>query len=253
MSFDFSQTQRDKISAWVLDVIFPPRCVACRAFGPDLFCETCRTTLQPIRAPFCRRCGAPFDPLAQAHECADCHANRYHGAPPFDAIRSGFAFTGALRPAVHQLKYKGKIALAPRLAPLLWQTWQSDDVLKQQNFALLCPVPLHSWRRWRRGYNQSALLAANLSKLSGVPCGDVLIRTRRTPPQVGLNEKERLQNMRGAFEVDKSALRHHNPAHGAILLIDDVCTTGATLAECARVLKTANVAPVCGLTLARQL
>jgi ComF family protein len=209
--------------------------------------------LQPIVAPFCVRCGIPFDPLAHsANECADCRSNRYHGAPPFDALRSAFTFTGAMRPAVHRLKYNGKTALAVPLAVVLNELLQ-NNALPNNDLKLICPVPLHPWRRWRRGYNQSALLAANLSRFCGVPYGEVLYRTRRTPPQVGLNEKQRLANVKDAFAVQQRALQLLNPTQGAVLLIDDVCTTGATIAECARILRKAGITQVYALTLARQL
>ncbi len=238
----------------VLDAIFPPRCAGCRAFHPTLFCEPCQKTLQPVKSPFCLRCGAPFDPLAHAAaECADCRANRYHGAPPFDALRATFTFEGALRPAVHTLKYRGKIALAEPLSALLWHTLQNDALLRQTTFAALCAVPLHPWRRWRRGYNQSALLAEKLSSRCDIPVAQLLKRIRRTPPQVGLNEKQRLENVRGAFALPEDIWRDWNAKSGPVLLIDDVCTTGATLAECARTLKAAGVPEVYGLTLARQL
>ncbi len=137
-------------------------------------------------------------------ECADCRANRYHRAPPFDAVRSVYTFEGALRPAIYNLKYRGKIALAEPLSALLLQTLQCDSVLSQQKFAALCPVPLHPWRQWRRGYNQSTLLAEKLGFRCGVRSLELLKRVRRTPPQVGLNEKQRLENIRGAFAVHES-------------------------------------------------
>ncbi|HEY0075296.1 MAG TPA: ComF family protein [Abditibacteriaceae bacterium] len=240
------------------DAIFPPRCAGCRAFYPDLFCESCHKTLQPIGAPFCLCCGTPFDALAHAAaECADCRANRYHGAPPYAALRSAYAFEGALRPAVYNFKYKGKTALAEPLSAILEHTLQSDPTLQHQNFAALVPVPLHPWRHWRRGYNQSALLAEHLSHKIGVPTLELLLRTRRTGSQVGLTEKQRLENVRGAFASNHKLMSQFSNRicnqTGAVLLIDDVCTTGATLAECARVLQGAGVAQVFALTLARQL
>ena len=236
------------------DAIFPPRCAGCRAFCPTLFCESCQKTLRPIRAPFCLRCGAPFDPLAHAaSECADCRSNRYHGAPPYAVLRAAYAFEGALRPAVYSFKYKSKIALAEPLTEILEHTLHHDAALQNQNFAAIVPVPLHPWRRWRRGYNQSALLAECLSRRIGVPTLDLLQRRRRTPSQVGLSEKQRLENVRGAFALNDKVINSLEKLSGPVLLIDDVCTTGATLAECARALQSAGMGEVFGLTLARQL
>ena len=251
----FSFRQLTKVALQITrDAIFPPRCAGCRAFYPTLFCERCRKTLRPICAPFCRRCGIPFDPLAlAADECADCRANRYHPEPSYTALRAAYAFEGALRPAVHSFKYKGKIALAEPLSDILEHTLQSDALLQNQRFAVLVPVPLHPWRHWQRGYNQSALLAEHLSRKIGVPSFELLQRTRRTPSQVGLTEKQRLANVHGAFCCNEKLWQKIAPVSGAALLIDDVCTTGATLAECSRVLQSAGIADVSGLTLARQL
>lgn len=236
-----------------LDAVFPPRCAGCGDFCAALFCPDCRATLRLIVAPFCGRCGFPFDPLAHAAvECAACRANRYHVAPPFAALRSVFTFEGALRPAVHSLKYKGKIVRAAPLAALLHEFLQSQTAIPA-DLALVAPVPLHPLRRWRRGYNQSELLARELAKTLGVPDGEVLRRTRRTPPQVGLSAKARRENVRDAFAADERALERLNPSRGPVLLIDDVCTTGATIAECARALRVAGVAEIYALTLARQL
>jgi ComF family protein len=244
-----------------LDAIFPPRCAGCGVWSGELFCAACRATLRPIAAPFCARCGLPFNPLAHAADlCADCRPNRYHAAPPFDMLRSPYAFEGALRHAVHRFKYQGKIALAAPLAALL------DEFLKTQNhpsaniprerLALLVPVPLHSWRRYRRGYNQSGLLARELGRRLDVPVADALRRVRHTAPQVELSARDRAANVRGAFAINAGfdAAPLHGDAvqsPGAVLLIDDVCTTGATLRECTRVLKQAGAPEVYALTLAR--
>ena len=179
------------------------------------------------------------------------------GAPPFAALRSAFVFEGALRGAVHQFKYRGKVARAAPLAALLGEFLRRDDGIPigipATQLALLAPVPLHPWRRWRRGYNQSALLAQELGRSLGLPHGEILRRTRHTPPQVGLSARARQENVKGAFVADRRALDKWNPSRGAVLLLDDVCTTGATLRECAKALKSAGVAEVYALTLARQL
>jgi ComF family protein len=251
-----------------LDAIFPPRCAGCRTWSRPLFCPACRATLTPLAPPFCAVCGKPFDPLAHsAAECADCRANRYHPAPPFQAMRSVYAFENAMRHAVHRFKYNGKIALAAPLAGLLHDYLrhppeagheEKDAVpaIPVAGLALLTPVPLHPWRRYRRGYNQSALLARELSRglaRSGDPVavGEVLRRTRHTPPQVGLTAKDRVENVAGAFAIDAARLEQLNPQRGPVLLLDDVCTTGSTLRECAAVLRKAGVKEVYALTLAR--
>jgi competence protein ComFC len=240
----------------LLDAVFPPRCAGCRTWSEELFCEPCQASLHPIEAPFCERCGIPFDTqLYTAAECAACRANRYHAAPPFEALRSVFAFEGALRHAVHRFKYEDKTALATPLAGLLrgflLQSSTEKRNIPVEDICAVVPVPLHAWRRYRRGYNQSELLARELGRLLHVPTINALTRVRHTTPQVELRKKQRRDNVRHAFAMHEEA--RHYCSKGAVLLIDDVCTTGATLGECARVLKEAGLPRVYALTLARQL
>jgi competence protein ComFC len=245
-----------------LDAIFPSRCAGCGTWSETVFCPACRALLHPIVAPMCDCCGYPFDPLAHsAALCAECRPNRYHAAPPFEALRSVYTFEGPLRHAMHRFKYADKRALAEPLAALLHdflrkqRSSQSPSIpsLPCDRLALITPVPLHSWRHYRRGYNQSELLARALGDALEVPVGTVLRRIRHTVPQVELVAKRRAENVSGAFSVDAGALRTLNPRNGPVLVLDDVCTTGSTLRECARVLKAAGAPEVYALTLARQL
>ncbi len=108
-------------------------------------------------------------------------------------------------------------------------------------------------RRWRRGFNQSELLARELSRLSAVPVVPLLHRTRATPPQVGLKAAARLENVKDAFAIDEKLFERHNARKQPILLLDDVFTTGATLRECAKTLRKAGAGEICAITLARHL
>ena len=241
-----------------LDAIYPPRCAGCRAWGKPLFCDACRGAIQPLVPPFCARCGIPFDPLALAADiCADCRSNRYHREPPFGLLRSVYIFDGPMRDAMHRFKYQEKTALdepfAALLADYLRQPPAAYPAIPLDAIALVCPVPLHPWRRYRRGYNQSLLLSRALGRDLGLPAAEILKRTRYTSTQVGLSRVSRATNVRGAFGVQKDKLERINPQMGAVLLVDDVCTTSATLRECAVVLKAAGVPEVYAVTLARQL
>jgi ComF family protein len=170
-------------------------------------------------------------------------------------LRSVFAFEGALRDAVHRFKYQDKLALAAPLAGLLHeflvQSSTQERRIPVENIGAVVPVPLYAWRHYRRGYNQSELLARKLGRSLHVPMMNALTRVRHTTPQVELRKKQRRDNVRGAFALREEAARHSDK--GGVLLIDDVCTTGATLSECARVLKAGGFAAVYALTLARQL
>ena len=266
MSLDIALLSRRALSVQnlLLDAIFPPRCAGCRKWSREIFCTECRAALKPIQQPFCLFCGKPFDPLLHnAQVCAGCRANRYHRAPPFRVLRSLYFFDGPIRNAIYRLKYQGKTAHTAPLAELLRNYLMRQDRkashIPVERISLVVPVPLHPWRLYRRGYNQSTLLATELAKQlrqscdkAGPTMAGVLRRIRHTPAQVGLKAKERAANVRGAFAFDEAALQRANVGNGAVLLIDDVCTTQATIHECARVLVRAGISEVYAITLARQ-
>lgn len=196
----------------------------------------------------CQICGAPFDPLAfSASICAECRPK----TPPFMAARSAFYFDGPLRESIHRLKYQEKTALAARLAPLLAQAIARDAILGEFQPQWIVAVPLHRARQKKRGFNQSALLARELGESLGVPVAELLRRVRDTPPQVGLNQKQRAENVRGAFEINAALFAQLEVKGAKILLLDDVFTTGATMRECAQVLKKPGAGEICAITLAR--
>ncbi len=229
-----------------LDALFPPRCAGCFAFCRAPFCARCAPTARVPLPPFCRVCGHPFDPGA-FHDalCADCREAKSN----FDCARAAFLFEGAPRLAIHRFKYNGKSALGERLAPFLHRVLERDETLRDLRFDYIAPVPLHARRERKRGFNQSEVLARALAPSINVAFAHALVRTRPTTPQVGLRAKERVNNVRGAFSV---APKFELPTGAFVLLVDDVFTTGATLRECAKVLRRAGAATVCAVTLARQ-
>jgi ComF family protein len=178
----------------------------------------------------------PVDPHLA---CEACLRRR----PAVDAVRACGAFQGPLRQAIHRLKFANERYLAVPLAGLLADAW---------NFAppsadTLVPVPLSCARERQRGYNQSALLAREAGRLLALPVDcDALVRTRETPPQMGLHREQRLTNLRGAFRADPARVRGRK-----VCLVDDVSTTGATLAACAAALRQAGATAVFALVLAK--
>ena len=230
-----------------LDAVFPPRCIACGDWleTETLFCAQCEKTLGRIAPPFCARCGTPLE-NQRVSLCADCRQT----SPHFDALRAVWLYERGAREAIHELKYNARTSLAKPLGARL------ADLISQPPFPreiILVPIPLHSWRRFRRGFNQSELLAREIHRVRSnstvLPSG-LLRRARWTTPQVELDEQQRAQNVKGAFEVDAGILR--TLPHWPVVLIDDVATTAATLDECARVLKGAGVPQVFAATLARR-
>ena len=248
-----SLPSRQKVSETLLDAFFPPRCGGCSRFSKAMFCEFCRPRLRRLGYPRCRICGMAFDPnTLPAPECADCRANRYHAAPAFAAARSLYYFEGPLRDAVHRFKYAECTSLAAGLGGEIADLVRTDLVFSAMEFAAVVPVPLHPIRRWRRGFNQSELLAEAFARRTGVPMVPLLGRPRLTPTQVGLSKVERAANVRGIFEADSARLERSGARGRPVLVIDDVFTTGATLAECARTLRKAGTGPVYAVTVARE-
>jgi len=154
-------------------------------------------------------------------------------------------FDGVLQKAIHHFKYLNVRGLAKPLGDLLLA--QMNDPAPPVD--VIVPVPLHRQRERERGYNQAALLARRLAQRTGLPLAEhALRRTRQTPPQVGLSAPERWANVAGAFACGSPDLSTRHP-----LLVDDVCTTGATLSACARALRAGGAETVWAVTLARPI
>ena len=150
---------------------------------------------------------------------------------------------GAIRDAIHALKYRNLRAAAPTLGRLLANWLESTPVPGEA----LVPVALHNRRLRDRGYNQSALLAKEVGKRTGLPViEDVLVRTRDTPPQVSLSREERVRNVEGSFACVGNAQGRR------FILVDDVVTTGSTMSACASALRAAEASSVWGLALTRE-
>lgn len=221
------------LQTWFL----PWRCLLCGdvgANGVDL-CAECAAEL-PRNTQCCQRCALPL-PLS-AMQCGRCQRN----APPWDAAWSPFRYTWPLDRLETRFKF-GRDLAAGRTLATMWERAPSPLLLPQ----LIVPVPLHVHRLRQRGYNQAWELAKPLARALNVACRhDVLLRVRETDAQTGLDAVERRRNLRDAFALHGDAVL---PSH--VALLDDVFTTGATLAECARVLRRAGVARIDVWALAR--
>jgi ComF family protein len=238
-------TQLRAWADWAVSQVLPHRCIACAEIvsGPG-FCLACWPQLRFITAPHCFGCGDPFEvPASPESRCAICAAD----PPPWQRARAIWRYNEASKGPVLALKYQDRTAFADIAAPLLRRAGQ--ELLDTPN-ALLVPVPLHWTRLAWRGFNQAALLADALHRVSGVGVEKhILRRIRRTSPQQGLDRTQRQSNIRQAFAVPATAAPRL--AGRPVILIDDVITTGATAAACAKVLLKAGAASVDILTLAR--
>jgi ComF family protein len=235
---------------FVLDLILPTSCSYCNAplneSSIPHFCSTCWADFALLQGAVCPSCGRPFgSPEALAyspdHVCGACRAR----PPLFDQALAVGQIEGPLREAVHQFKYRPCRALGSLLGQ-----WMADNIRLTSDLDVVLPVPLHSTRLRQRGFNQALLLAACISKKHRIPLScDILLRVKPTRPQVELSGEDRIKNVAGAFALRTSATVFGQK----VLLIDDVFTTGATMNECAVVLKDAGAAQVTALTLARAM
>lgn len=243
----------------VFAVVFPTSCSLCQQEITEAtlidICRECWAHLEPWTGAACAHCGLPF-PSQRALEssvavCPPCRVEEFQ----FDLARSYGVYSGELRAAILQLKFRRRERLGKRLGELLPLTYNSLVADRTGAPPVLVPVPLHLSRRRERGFNQAELLARGLArklaKTNSAPGLRVethcLYRTRATAPQSGLSLHQRRENVRGVF----AALRAERIRDRVVILVDDVMTTGATLSAAAGVLKNAGALQVLGLTLAR--
>jgi ComF family protein len=234
-----------KLLANLADICFPPRCLSCRvglaAGDPLFFCAACRADILLLQTGLCHCCGTPFPVGGESHYCGSCLAGRNS----FDAARSVVIYKGAARDAVHALKYE-RYAVGVDAFGMLFREVFADPCILAAD--LIIPVPLHVQRLRQRGFNQSMILArqffpAFLDRIKP----RALIRQRNTVPQTSLSRHQRLANIRGAFLVPQPDIVKGK----SVILVDDIYTTGATINECARVLRRAGAIKIMGLTFAR--
>lgn len=221
-----------QVERWLL----PAECIACRAPvttpAEPLVCDVCRSRWRAISPPFCRVCGEASPLGLECRVCAEW-------PPDVGPVRSAVRLDANVRPLVHRFKYQGwwrlAEAFAPRMVPLLHEVADEAD---------LVPVPLAPRRLKARGYNQAEQLAIALGRLSGLPVrSDRLHRRRETPTQTRLGPEHRRANLAEAFAA--------RDCHRAVILVDDVFTTGATLCSAAAELLDRGAGQVGAVTFAR--
>lgn len=233
-------------SAALFSLFFPDDCRVCGKALTEIsripVCRQCLNEPQPLAAEyFCAACRTPFQnrsPLGEDGRCALCR----FGLRGFDAVYCYGAYEGTLRELIHLFKYGRIRTLALPLGERL-----ASAIPWDQRFDLIVPVPLHWRRRFQRGFNQAALLAASVARRYSAPVVAAVRRRRSTAAQAGLSNSKRRANVAGAFVV----CRPREVAGRRILLVDDVMTTGATASACAAALKRAGARHVAVLTLAR--
>jgi ComF family protein len=215
----------------VLDLVLPERCAICDLPGSTL-CAACRRALTRLVPPVCERCGAPGP--WPVRRCAECSGRRL----AFVAARSAIIYDERARSFVRAWKERGQRGLACEAAALV------SEVVPRPTVEHLVPVPGDAERAWKRGEVPPRTLATELGRLWRLPVLDVLERTRVLPRQRGLSLDERRRNVRGSVSA-------RIDVRGAVCVVDDVYTSGATADACAKALRQAGARRVQVVTLAR--
>lgn len=207
----------------VSDFILPQSCLLCNEeIQRGMICDNCLEYLPVVDPPLCFTCGRPIDSGSSCHQCVKGHALDHGRAwmllvPPSDKM-------------IHHFKYRSKTGLAELLGRAMAGIVTADHILSRTD--IIAPIPLFWWKRVRRSYNQAGLLAQVISRETGIGHQNMIRRIRNTRTQTRLSEDRRRKNVLNAFALSEGMVEDKK-----VMLIDDVLTTGATMQECARVLK----------------
>lgn len=237
----------NKIFRDILNFLLPPRCINCGRIVEEEngLCPECFHQTTFISAPYCRHCGLPFADTSELNKkmlCPECLKDK---KPLFRLCRSAIKYDDTSKNTILAFKFMDKTENAKVFAR--WLKLAGKDIFEAKA-DLLVPVPLHYARLVKRRYNQSALLATELTRLTGIATDYTsLVKFKSTHPQVNFSGAARVKNIKGAFKVKYP----EKVAGKRIVLIDDVMTTGSTLRECAKVLLASGAASVDALTIAR--
>lgn len=233
----------------IVNLLLPPRCAVCgKVLDIDKgLCDECIAEFDFIKDAVCYRCGRPFGNLSDGRGhgvCASCLHRKRH---LFRFSRSAFGYDEFSKKLILDFKFHDRTDLASLLAKMMYVA--GSDIFAA-GIDVIVPVPLHYTRLLKRRYNQSALLARELGRLSGVKvCCDAVAKIKMTRPQAECSGAERLSNVKDVFAVK----RPEEITGKRVLLIDDVLTTGATLTECGKAVRRARPKSLDNLTAARAL
>ena len=222
----------------LLNLLYPHTCPFCRKITKETVCRECTRKLPVLRDPRCMRCGKPVQKEKDEY-CHDCaHTNHY-----YDRGLSLWLHQGPVKESVYQFKYHNRRELGKFYASELILRYR--DIIEKWNPDAFIPIPLHTKRRRRRGYNQAEILAAELGNQLGIPVDTKSLKRKyNTAPQKSMSHSERKKNLRHAFSLDGK----YAPAR-TVILVDDIYTTGNTIDAAACLLKKTGVQKVYFLTI----
>jgi ComF family protein len=232
----FSREDRLSLETYfsaLADLFYPQFCVGCGSRASDVLCRSCFDNLPHVGSPRCARCGHPT--AFEAFVCDECKDVDF----AFETARAPLRYEGVGKEIIHALKYRGYFPVVEKImAPMM------EFVIEENSFDFVVPVPMHSSRRRKRGFNQAEVMARSVSRKINRPVSDKLEVVRRVRDQVELTAAGRRDNVRGAF-------RHTGRIGGKVLLVDDVFTTGSTMSECAETLRLAGASEVHAISFCR--
>ena len=242
---DLFRRSREVLAGSVGKLLFPPVCPGCQTAitGTATVCPACWGKLRFIDRPYCEVLGLPFAyDLGKGFLSAEAIAD----PPPFGRLRAAVLYQDLAAMLVSALKYSDRTDLVPLMAG--WMSRAGTELLTDAE--VIVPVPLHAGRLWRRRFNQSAEIGRHVARPAHLRFAPLALkRVKPTQSQVGLGPRQRMENVRGAFKVPDARRPEIEGKH--VLLVDDVYTTGATVASATRALKRGGAKSVDVLTFAR--
>ncbi len=221
-----------KILNFIISIIFPRTCSLCGATlhfsSKQNICNNCLEKIPKLEGLICHKCSLPLPDGGAT--CSDCKSNKdiY-----FEVLKSPYTYSTQMKKLIKNLKYSRKTFLAKDLSLPLAEFIKKENIDK--NVDVVVPVPMHWFKKWKRGYNQAELLADGVAQIINKPMCNALVRTKYTKPQFNLKKQERHENLESMFDINK---KYVDIIKGKkILLIDDIATTCSTANQCAKVLK----------------
>lgn len=225
----------------ILDIIYPVRCPLCGEIvvpKGNKICPDCKGKLPYIREPRCMKCSKPLEQEEKEY-CSDCERKAYQ----FDKGYAIWSYNDRMKQSIANFKYHSKKEYAEFYIEEIIENYL--DKISRMHVDLIVPIPIHRSKLLERGYNQADLLAKGIGKKTGIPViSDLLLRNKKTVPQKGLSDVERLKNLTGAFGWNEAAARRFNHPIDRVLLVDDIYTTGSTMEACSRILKAQDISAV---------